>query len=73
MTETPVLIAGGGPVGLVLAWVLLSVINLEAFGWRLPMHVFPLEWLRLGLLSLAAAGLASLWPAWRLARRCNFL
>lgn len=57
------------PVGLVLAWVLLSVINLEAFGWRLPMHVFPLEWLRLGLLSLAAAGLASLWPAWRLASR----
>lgn len=57
------------PVGLGLAWVLLAVINLEAFGWRLPMFLFPGDWLRLGLLSLAAAGLASLWPAWRLARR----
>lgn len=57
------------PLGLGLAWVLLAVINLEAFGWRLPIHVFPLDWLRLGILSLAAAGLASLWPAWRLARR----
>ena len=29
------------PVGLLLAWVLLAVINVEAFGWRLPMHLFP--------------------------------
>lgn len=57
------------PVGLGLAWVLLSVINLEAFGWRLPMFLFPGDWLRLGILSLAAAALASLWPTWRLARR----
>ena len=57
------------PVGLGLAWVLLAVINLEAFGWRLPMFLFPGDWVRLGLLSLAAAGLASLWPAWKLARR----
>ena len=57
------------PVGLGLAWVLLAVINLEAFGWRLPMFLFPRDWIRLGLLSLAAAGLASLWPAWRLARK----
>ncbi|MGI9393531.1 MAG: FtsX-like permease family protein, partial [Boseongicola sp.] len=48
------------PVGLALAWVLLSVINVEAFGWRLPMHIFPLELARLFLLSLLAAGLASL-------------
>ena len=57
------------PVGLGLAWVLLAVINVEAFGWRLPMHVFPLDWLWLGLLSLAAAGLAALWPARQLAKR----
>jgi putative ABC transport system permease protein len=56
------------PVGLVLAWTLLAVINVEAFGWRLPMHVFPRDWLTLGLLSLAAAALASLWPTLRLAR-----
>jgi putative ABC transport system permease protein len=35
------------PVGLGLAWVLLAVVNVEAFGWRLPMRVFPGEALRL--------------------------
>ncbi len=57
------------PVGLALAWVLLAVINVEAFGWRLPMSLFPMDWLWLGLASLSAAGLASLWPARQLARR----
>ena len=57
------------PVGLGLAWVLLAVINVEAFGWRLPMSLFPQDWVWLGLLSLAAAGLASLWPARQLAKR----
>ncbi len=57
------------PVGLGLAWVLLAVINVEAFGWRLPMSLFPMDWVWLGLASLAAAGLASLWPAWQLAKR----
>ncbi|TCP62304.1 putative ABC transport system permease protein [Rhodovulum bhavnagarense] len=56
------------PVGLILAWVLLAVINVAAFGWKLPMHLFPADWLWLGLLALAAAGLAAAWPAWRLAR-----
>ncbi|SHJ65499.1 putative ABC transport system permease protein [Palleronia salina] len=56
------------PVGLVLAWVLLSVINVEAFGWRLPMELFPRDWVWLGVLSLLAAGLASLLPAIKLAR-----
>ncbi|MEL6644221.1 MAG: FtsX-like permease family protein [Pseudomonadota bacterium] len=56
------------PVGLVLAWVLLAVINVEAFGWRLPMHLFPRDWAVLGVLALLAAGLASLWPAVKLAR-----
>ena len=57
------------PVGLGLAWVLLAVINVEAFGWRLPMSLFPKDWLWLGILSLAAAGLASLWPARQIAKR----
>ena len=56
------------PVGLALAWVLLSVINVEAFGWKLPLHLFPLDWLRLFVLSLAAAALAALLPARKLAR-----
>ena len=57
------------PVGLGLAWMLLSVINVEAFGWLLPMHVFPLDWLRLLLLAVASAILAALLPALWLMRR----
>ncbi|MBC6438289.1 MAG: ABC transporter permease [Rhodobacteraceae bacterium] len=56
------------PVGLALARVLLTVVNVEAFGWRLPMRIFPADWLRLGLCALLAAALAEAWPAWCLAR-----
>lgn len=56
------------PLGLALAWALLAVVNVEAFGWRLPMYLFPLDYLRLGVLALLAAALAATWPAWRLAR-----
>jgi len=56
------------PLGLVLAWVLLKVINVQAFGWELPMSLFPLDWLRLLALALLAAGLAAALPARRLYR-----
>ena len=51
------------PLGLALAWMLLAVVNVEAFGWRLPLHIFPLDWARLALLALLAASLAALLPA----------
>ena len=56
------------PLGLALAWVLLSVVNVAAFGWKLPMYVFPLDYLRLGGYAILAAVLAAAWPARRLAR-----
>ncbi|MEO9652971.1 MAG: FtsX-like permease family protein [Roseobacter sp.] len=56
------------PVGLALAWVLLAVVNVEAFGWRLPMYLFPLDYLKLGGLTLLAALLAAFWPAIKLAK-----
>ncbi|WP_368185859.1 ABC transporter permease [Aestuariibius sp. HNIBRBA575] len=56
------------PLGLTLAWALLSVVNVAAFGWKLPIYFFPWDYARLGLFSLVAAGLAALWPARRLAR-----
>ncbi len=56
------------PVGLALAWVLLAIVNVEAFGWRLPMALFPAQWLWLALAALAAAILACLWPVYRLMR-----
>ncbi len=57
------------PVGLALAWVLLAVVNVEAFGWRLPMRLFPADWLWLTGLALAAAMAAAALPARRLATR----
>jgi putative ABC transport system permease protein len=56
------------PLGLALAWVLLAVVNVEAFGWRLPMYVFPRDYAVLGVFSLVAAVLAAAWPARKLAR-----
>jgi putative ABC transport system permease protein len=56
------------PLGLALAWVLLAVVNVEAFGWRLPMQVFPGDWLRLLAAALVAALAAGVLPALKLAR-----
>ena len=56
------------PLGLALAWALLAVVNVAAFGWRLPMYLFPADYARLAVFSLLAAALAALWPARRLAR-----
>ncbi|WP_342624919.1 ABC transporter permease [Pseudomonas alkylphenolica] len=57
------------PLGLLLAWCLVAVVNVQAFGWRLPLHVFPGQLLQLALLGLLTSLLASAWPLWQLARR----
>lgn len=41
------------PLGVWLTWVLVHRINPLAFGWSLPMAVYPTFWLELGALSLA--------------------
>jgi len=56
------------PTGLALAHILLSVVNVEAFGWRLPMRVFPVDWLGLGFIAGLAALLAAIIPVRSLAR-----
>ncbi|WP_109311844.1 ABC transporter permease [Ruegeria sp. AU67] len=56
------------PLGLALAWTLLTVINVEAFGWRLPMYLFPVDWVYLLGLTLLAATVAAALPAARLLR-----
>ena len=55
-------------VGLMLGWVLLSVINVEAFGWRLPFQYDPRDWVLLIAYSVLAALVAAAYPALRLAR-----
>ena len=55
------------PLGLALAWVLTAVVNVRAFGWRLPVLLLPGQWATLfgagarhrgagGALAGAAAG-----------------
>jgi len=56
------------PLGLALAWVLLAVVNVAAFGWQLPMYIFPRDYAVLGMFALGAAVLAAAWPARKLAR-----
>jgi len=56
------------PVGLLLSWMLLSVINVSAFGWQLPMFLYPKEWALVLLLALICAALAAFWPSLRLSR-----
>jgi putative ABC transport system permease protein len=56
------------PLGLLVAWCLLAIVNVKAFGWRLPFHVFPLQLVELLAVALAAALCAAALPVARLAR-----
>jgi putative ABC transport system permease protein len=56
------------PVGVALAWVLLAVVNVQAFGWRLPLLADPSGWALLSLAALVSAGAAAAPAAWRLWR-----
>ncbi|RMO10630.1 ABC transporter permease [Pseudomonas coronafaciens pv. zizaniae] len=56
------------PLGLMLAWCLDAVINVRAFGWRLPLQVFPMQLLQLMALAMLATLLASAWPLLKLYR-----
>ena len=56
------------PLGLVLAWCLVAIVNVQAFGWRLPFHVFPIQWGLIVALALATAFLAAIVPVVRLGR-----
>ena len=57
------------PLGVLLAWCLVAVVNVQAFGWRLPLYVFPGQLLQLALLGVMTSLLASAWPLWQLMRR----
>lgn len=56
------------PLGILLAWCLVAVVNVQAFGWRLPLQVFPGQLLVLSAIALLATLLAAAWPLLRLQR-----
>jgi putative ABC transport system permease protein len=56
------------PVGLALAAIMIYVVNRRSFGWTIRMEVSPEVLLQALLLALAAALLAGLYPAYKMAR-----
>ncbi len=53
------------PLGLVMAWVLIEVINRRAFGWQIDMRVMADILFSTVAFAIVAAMLAGLYPAWR--------
>jgi putative ABC transport system permease protein len=56
------------PGGLLLAGILVFVVNRRSFGWTMPIDPSPAILLQGVALSVLAAVLAGLYPAWRMAR-----
>ncbi|MET0444478.1 MAG: FtsX-like permease family protein, partial [Pseudorhodoplanes sp.] len=56
------------PLGLLVAWCLIAIVNVKAFGWRLPFHVFPMQLVQLLGVAMLASLLAALLPILRLLR-----
>ncbi len=56
------------PMGLLLAWLLVFVINHRAFGWSMEFTISPMPLLEGIGLAVGAALVAALYPAWRAMR-----
>jgi putative ABC transport system permease protein len=56
------------PLGYVLAWILIYVINIRSFGWTLQMALLGKYFWQAWLVAIVAAVLAGIYPALRLSR-----
>lgn len=56
------------PLGLVLAWMMVNVVNRRSFGWTIDLRVDAGILGEAMLLALCAAILAGAYPAWRMSR-----
>jgi len=56
------------PVGTVLAWVLVYIINVRSFGWSLQLQLRPEFYTQAFAVALVAALLAGVYPALRMGR-----
>lgn len=56
------------PLGIGVTWILVARVQVQAFGWQLPLGIFPSHWVTLTLTAVGVALFAALWPALRLAR-----
>jgi putative ABC transport system permease protein len=46
-------------MGLIISYILSSVINPNAFGWEIPLRIFPLYWVKITIVALIIATVAS--------------
>jgi putative ABC transport system permease protein len=56
------------PVGVILAWILIYVINRRSFGWTLQMNLEPAYFWQALAVAVGAALLAGIFPAYRLSK-----
>jgi putative ABC transport system permease protein len=56
------------PLGIVMAWVLIKVINRRAFGWQIDMDLAPGILITSIVFAIGAALLAGVYPAWSAGR-----
>jgi putative ABC transport system permease protein len=56
------------PLGLMLAWTLIHVVNRRSFGWTIDMLIDPGVLLQSLALATGAALVAGAYPAWKMAR-----
>jgi putative ABC transport system permease protein len=56
------------PVGYVLAWILIYVINVRSFGWTLQMQLEPANFIQAFAVAVLAALLAGIYPSFRLGK-----
>ena len=56
------------PLGIAITWLLVAVINVAAFGWRLPLQLFPSDIMTMLLTAVGVALLAAILPCWKLWR-----
>jgi len=73
LLETGLMGAAAGllslPLGWLLAWVLVGVINVRSFGWTMRLDADPWLFAQALAVSVGAAMLASVYPLVRLRRR----
>ncbi|GAB1349272.1 hypothetical protein MASR1M107_14860 [Ignavibacteriales bacterium] len=55
------------PLGIVLAYALMYVINLRSFGWTMDMKLTPELFIQAFLISVIASLIAGFYPAYKMA------
>jgi putative ABC transport system permease protein len=56
------------PTGITLAGILIYIINRRSFGWTLQMQIEPAPFIQALLVSVIAALLAGIYPAWKMGK-----